>query len=84
MLRATTFLFTLALVLPSSAQEPPKTDFGFDPKTIPAPDPAYGPPVVRVFGEYIYLARAVRLLERLTRISWMGSPAWSGATCNYG
>lgn len=58
MLRATTFLFALVLVLPATAQEPTTTDFGFDPKTIPAPDLAYGPPVARVFGEYIYLARA--------------------------
>lgn len=84
MLRATTFLFTLALVLPSSAQEPPKTDFGFDPKTIPAPDPAYGPPVVRVFGEYIYLARAGEaprkidqdLVDGITSMVWRDLQLW--------
>jgi hypothetical protein len=58
MLRATTFLVAFVLILPTSAQEPPKTDFGFDPKTIPAADPAYGPSVARVFGKYIYLAQA--------------------------
>lgn len=65
MLRATTFLFALVLVPPATAQEPPKTDFGFDPKTIPAPDLAYGPPVARVFGEYIYLSRAGEAPRRI-------------------
>jgi len=49
-------LAVLILANSVSAQDPPKTDFGFDPKTAAAPDPTRGRVVARVFDEYVYVS----------------------------
>lgn len=40
---------------PAVAEKPPpRTDFGFDPASIPAPDRTRGTPIARVFDQYVY------------------------------
>ena len=52
-----TYILTIALMNCAHSEEPTiKTDFGFDSKNIPAPDPGKDKPLARIFDSYLYPA----------------------------